>query len=203
MVVYFPLFPFPLVFFPGVPAQRFFLTYCKDAQGPIIMHHLLQDFLKQEFIFPTSFVNFQSSFTCKTCEKAYGRGEIPLMASCHLQPPPPCPAPRPSATTVERKSSIAQHILVVYGASRTFKPLQEKYLSKFMPPVSYREGDLCAHQIIETDIYNFECIFIKAISINIYNFKLILYQEKRQILRVIEFPFFMLSSYCSFLLGLS
>ena len=75
-------------------------SQCRDALRPI-MHTRLIYFLKKNLYLGDSFVQFPSSYACKTCENAFWRGEsLPRhQITCHS---PFCPACRPSATTVAR-----------------------------------------------------------------------------------------------------
>ena len=80
-------------------------------------------------------MHFLSSYTCKTCGKAFVRVNSPPpprhQITCHL---PPCPAPWPSATTVARtsqeNSSLSKIMFVVHGAlQNTAKLMAHKRIS--------------------------------------------------------------------------
>ena len=104
----------------------------QDAQRPSIIHTRLIYFLKKNLFIGDSFVQFPSSYTCKTCGNVFWRGEsLPRhQITCHF---PFCPACRPSATTAARTSQETPGSLSTCWRSMKlaapFKILHERYMA--------------------------------------------------------------------------
>ena len=99
------------------------------------MHTLLEFFLKKNIFVRQSFVHFSSSYTCETCQNAFGRGDNLMRhhITCHLLPFPAC---RPSATSVTITSQESQICLnTCWWSMEPALPLQilqERYLVMLM-----------------------------------------------------------------------